>query len=90
MTTHLTEQQIDTLLDHLSSDDDFRARFQQAPRDAMASIGLVSADHGAVSNEPIKELASKDQIAASREQFKQSLMAAMAPYEPIALDVHGK
>jgi putative modified peptide len=87
MTTHLTEQQIDTLLDHLASDDEFRQAFQQAPRDAMASIGLVAADDANVSNEPINQLASKETIAASRDEMRQSIIVGYYPYIPVTLDV---
>ena len=39
----LSDDTADRLLDLLSTDDDFRAKFQQDPRSALASIGHAPA-----------------------------------------------
>lgn len=88
MTNRLNDKNVDMLLDKLSSDDDFRQRFQANPREAMASIGLADASDESISNAPIGNLPSKSDIASSRDQLRAKLMVAMDPFVPITLDMH--
>jgi putative modified peptide len=71
---------VDALLDKLSSDDDFRSRFQADPRAALASLGDEDARQaapgapGAWSCCAVTELASKESITSSREDLKKQLL----------------
>jgi putative modified peptide len=88
----LSEDTVDTLLDKLSSDDDFRATFSKDPRAALASVGhKPSADtsvaEGAWMCMGVSQLASKEAIKASRDALRQQLLSAKAGYNPISLEV---
>ena len=88
----LSEDTVDTLLDKLSSDDDFRAQFQKDPRQALASVGhKPSADasvaEGAWMCMDVKQLASKEAIKASRDALRTQLLAEKAAQNPISLEV---
>lgn len=68
---------IDTLLERLSEDDDFRALFVADPLEALASIGHQSPEsiRGVAGEDPgmccqVGRLASKEAIAAAAEQIR--------------------
>jgi putative modified peptide len=88
----LSEVQADTLLDKLSSDDDFRGLFQKDPRAALVAIGHEPAADGKVSQGAwmcmsVRELASKEAIKASRDELRKQLVSAMGGQHPISLEV---
>lgn len=89
----LSETSVDTLLDKLSSDDDFRKQFQANPRKALAAVGHKPAskakdtDSGLWSCLQTTQLASKDAIKASRELLRKQLLSSQATYHPITLEV---
>lgn len=68
-----------TLLDKLSSDDQFRTQFQNDPASALKSLGLPG--HLAECCKG-KTLASKEQLAASRDAITGLLT------QKLALNVH--
>lgn len=76
---------VDLLLERLSTDDDFRAVFQTNPAQALASLGVGQATEGASAPpEPgdnyycmtSTNLASKEEIAATRALLQKHLAAA--------------
>jgi putative modified peptide len=82
---------IDALLDKLGSDDKFRELFQSNPRAALAAVGHAEARDGGPSEGlwrcvAVKELASKEQIQASRDKLRSQLLSAQASYHPITLE----
>lgn len=68
----LTPQIAERLLHLLSTDDEFRDRFKSDPTTTLMSLGH------AVSSEaicgPVRNLASKDEFANSREELKSCLV----------------
>lgn len=82
---------VDALLDKLSSDDDFRARFQADPRAALASLGdeearSAPADaRGAWTCCTVTTLASKEHIRASRKELRDQL-STEGVYSPFNLE----
>jgi putative modified peptide len=84
----LSEATVDTLLDKLSSDDDFRGLFQASPRRALASLGHDAAasakenDVGAWTCMTTAPLASKQEIAASRQLLRNQLLTSAASQSP--------
>lgn len=91
----LSEDTVDALLDKLSSDDDFRARFQKDPRQALASVGHAAArdagvEDGAWACMSVNQLASKEAIKASRDALRTQLLAEKAAQPPISLEVAAK
>lgn len=86
----------DRLLDLLSSDDAFRARFQQSPRDALEAIGYQSpapAKMTACGAVPlplpealvdcrVNELATKEAISAARSEILAMLTSGLAQTAP--------
>jgi putative modified peptide len=88
---NLSDETADRLLDKLSTDDEFRAQFQRNPRKALASVGhKAAADEsvksGAWSCMAVSELASKEAIAASRDELRKQLIQAQAGAHPITLE----
>ncbi len=87
----LSEAIVDSLLDKLGSDDEFRDLFQANPRQALASLGhqaaasAKDADAGAWACMATAPLASKSAIKASQVALRQQLLSAMAVYTPIHL-----
>ena len=82
---------IDALLDKLGSDDKFRELFQTNPRAALASVGHGEAREGGAKEGlwmcvATRELASKEQIKASREVLRNQLLSEQASYHPITLE----
>lgn len=87
----LTDDTADRLLDKLSTDDEFRAKFQQDPRAALASIGHEPAAdpnvvEGAWTCCNVDALASKEDIAKARGQLRSMLVSSQMGYQPIALE----
>lgn len=84
-TTHATldHDTADRLLELLGSDDEFRNSFHANPAKALASIGYAPAARSAASSElsqgdaffcmTAQQLASKDEINASRDQLRTYL-----------------
>lgn len=68
----------DKLLDLLSSDDNFRDRFQQDPADALASVGHAdpTAAVAGASCLCVSTLAPKEEIQASRDLLRGYLTSA--------------
>lgn len=88
---NLSAEQADLLLDKLSNDDAFRTLFAQDPRRALASIGHAEAAttataRGAWMCMSVKQLASKEAIAASRDALRKQLVSAQAGQNPIHLE----
>lgn len=82
---------VDTLLDKLSSDDDFREHFLRSPGDALQELGYAPAAAGMAGFAPestahlgaaaclsVSQLASKEAIRAAREDLQGFLTAALA------------
>jgi putative modified peptide len=91
----LSEDTVDSLLDKLATDDDFRATFSKDPRAALAAVGhKPSADasvaEGAWMCMGVNQLASKEAIKASRKALREQLLASKAAYSPISLEVAKK
>lgn len=87
----LADDTADRLLDLLSTDDDFRAKFQQDPRAALASIGHApAADQNVVEGAwmccKVASLASKEDIARARGQLRSMLVSSQMGYQPISLE----
>jgi putative modified peptide len=86
----------DKLLHKLSTDDDFRAAFEQNPRAALSSIGHDTPEEhvGVEGKDPVMHfatlkggLASKQKIAAAKEQLASdpdSKVAAFFPFQVCA------
>ncbi|GAB2500476.1 NHLP-related RiPP peptide [Arenimonas alkanexedens] len=87
MANKLSEKTVDVLLDKLSSDDDFRARFQKNPREATRSLGTGDPAVDTLPEAPIAELADKKSLSASRDKVRESLVSAAYPFQPIHLDM---
>jgi putative modified peptide len=91
MTFKLSEAIVDSLLEKLGSDDEFRTLFQANPRQALASLGHQAAasakdtDAGAWTCMATAPLASKSAIKASHVELRRQLLSAMAVYTPIHL-----
>jgi putative modified peptide len=86
----LSEAIVDSLLDKLGNDDEFRTLFQANPRQALASLGHQPAsdkgiDAGAWTCMAAAPLASKSAIKASQAALRQQLLTQMAVYSPIHL-----
>lgn len=87
MSKKLSERTIDALLDALSNDDGFRARFQASPRAATASLATDDDAVATLPESPIPALASKEDFRRSRGVVRQRLIDARSPFEPISLEV---
>ena len=64
----LSEKTVDALLDKLSSDDDFRARFQANPREATRSLGTQDPAVDSLPDSPMPGLADKGALRGSRRR----------------------
>ena len=90
MPNKISPKIVEALLDKLSSDDDFRTRFQADPRAALASLGDVDARNaapgapGAWACCAVTKLASKEAIAASRAELTKQLTSE-AMFTPFKL-----
>jgi putative modified peptide len=87
----LPTQVITALLDLLVEDDDFRARFESAPRAALRELGYETpeAQRDVPGADPILAfahfhggLASKEKIAAGRERWLAQLSAGLRIFGP--------
>ena len=83
----LAENTVDALLDRLSSDDDFRARFQRNPRAATQSLGTSDPAADALPEAPIPSLADKDKFKRARVAVRKQLLEAQGPFNPITLEI---
>lgn len=68
----LSNEKIDELLELLANDDDFRERFSAAPEEALKQIGWTGDSPACMQ---VETLASKEQIAAARDQLGKQFMA---------------
>ncbi|OHE84806.1 MAG: hypothetical protein A2579_10300 [Lysobacterales bacterium RIFOXYD1_FULL_69_11] len=96
MTAPLEARIADRLLDLLSTDDSFRDRFQRDHLSALAEIGYVPQEPGAMTAcglavaaqpEPfaeckVRQLASKEVIAEAREGIRNMLLRGLAHTTP--------
>jgi putative modified peptide len=75
----ISNKLVDVLLDKLSSDNAFRALFETDPRAALASLGDQEAQSAAPGARgvwtclAVSQLASKEHIAASRQELRRQL-----------------
>lgn len=83
----LSEKTVDALLDKLSSDDDFRARFQANPRAATRSLGTGDEAVDNLPETPIARLDSKEAFSQSQGQVRKQLVESRSPFVPITLDI---
>ena len=83
----LAENTVDALLDRLSSDDDFRARFQRNPRTATQSLGTNDAAADVLPDAPIASLADKGTFHRARNAVRKQLLEAQGPFNPITLEI---
>ena len=67
---------VDTLLEALSNDDDFRALFVRDPRAALAKAGHVADDQDALRCLQFTTLASKQELAEARKALRSHLLDA--------------
>jgi putative modified peptide len=92
MAFQLSHKTVNTLLDKLSSDDDFRTLFQKSPREALAQCGHKAAIQsndlasGAWACCATNQLASKEVIAKSRDALRTQLLTQQARMNPITLE----
>ena len=77
--TSLTLEVVDKLLDKLSTDDEFRADFQNDPQAAIIQLGAPADFQCGVC---FTQLASKDQIQRTRDALRVQLLglAEMSQY----------
>jgi putative modified peptide len=90
MSFKMPEAIIDSLLDRLGTDDEFRACFAADARTALVSLGFAPAAdssivRGAWTCIQVTELASKEAIQASREIIRRQLVLQSAAQMPISL-----
>jgi putative modified peptide len=89
MAMKLPEDLAEQLLSKLESDDAFRDLFTESPRKAMASLGFAPAssatdtDRGLWACCKVTELASKEQIKASRSTLRTQLVSGQTALQPI-------
>lgn len=86
----LSEKTVDTLLDKLSCDDDFRELFQKNPREALAAVGHAPAADSSVSEGAwmcmsVSQLASKETIKSSHAELRKQLITSQGMYQPVNL-----
>jgi putative modified peptide len=84
---NLSEKTANALLDKLSSDDEFRARFQKNPREATRSLGIEDDAIDSLPEAPMPNLADKKTLASSRDSLKDQLVSSGFPFMPIHLDM---
>ena len=82
----LSEKTVDALLDKLSSDDDFRARFQANPREATRSLGTQDPAVDSLPDSPMRGLTDKGALRGSRDKFRRTLVESSYPFNPVNLD----
>lgn len=66
---------VNTLLDKLANDDDFRAQLLAQPAETLASIGITA---GAGDIPELRTLPSKDVIQANRDAMQEKLGSPVA------------
>jgi putative modified peptide len=91
MSFKLPEPVVDSLLDKLANDDDFRELFTSDTRGALASLGYAQAMDRSVTQGiwfclKVESLASKDAIRAGMEQLRLQFTTAFIPLMPFALE----
>lgn len=85
MSQPLSSTTADALLDKLSSDDAFRARFQANPREATRSLGTNDPAVDFLPEGPMTDLADKQALTGARKHFRKALVESWAPFEPVSL-----
>ena len=88
----LSEAVVDSLLEKLSSDEEFRTLFQASPRQALASLGHEAAANAKEGDAGVwtcmaaaSPLASMEKIGKSRALLRNQFLSAQATYLPIHL-----
>ena len=84
-TAPLDPQTADRLLDLLSTDDAFRTLFRRDPRQALKQVGFVNDTDLASPRDcffEIQTLASKESIAAARDEIRLMLTRGLAQTSP--------
>jgi putative modified peptide len=74
---------VDELLDRLANDDGFRAAFAADPAAALASLGAQ--DLSLAPCMEVEELASKEAIAAARDELREQLILGTLGLQPVRL-----
>lgn len=87
MSSQLSEQTVDALLDKLAEDDDFRSRFMANPKAATVSLDTQDPATDSLSEKPIARLAPKEAIRKSRAVIRRTLLASKSPFEPISFEI---
>ncbi|MBV7534728.1 NHLP-related RiPP peptide [Duganella sp. sic0402] len=70
-----SQDAVNTLLNKLANDDDFRAQLLEQPTAALTSIGITA---GAGDIPDVRTLPSKDVIQANREALQEKLGSPVA------------
>lgn len=86
----LPPQVVDALLDRLASDDAFREHFARAPDQALRTLGFEFPAGLDCCREPVKQLASKETIAATRDALRDELVGSELSQGPNSLDLGPK
>ena len=91
MSFRLPDTIVDKLLDRLATDDDFRLRFTEDTRDALASLGFAPAldrtvERGIWFCLQVQSLASKEAIRSGRDALRLRLTTNFIPLMPFALE----
>jgi putative modified peptide len=91
MSFQLPEPIVDSLLDKLANNDDFRGLFTTDTRAALASLGYAPAMDRSVTQGiwwclQVDSLASKEAIRAGMKELRQQFTTAYIPLMPFALE----
>jgi putative modified peptide len=94
MSFQLPPSVVDSLLDRLGNDDDFRDQFRADPRSALASLGFSPAADPSIKQGiwacmAVNELASKHAIRATRDQLREQLSRKVM-FTPFFLEVQSR
>lgn len=92
MSFHLPVSIVDSLLDKLGSDDEFRVTFLSDPRAALASLGFAPASDPQIAQGrwfclAVDELASKEAIRQSHEEIRRQLVSQDGVFFAFSLGV---
>lgn len=78
----LDSKTADKLLELLSTDDDFRNLFVVDRQAALASIGYPEPDNATIQCTSVTAIASKEEIAAARQELKHHLTSQLSLSDP--------
>lgn len=74
----LDTQTADKLLELLSTDDDFRELFVKDRQAALKNVGYPEYTNATVQCTSVEQMASKEEIAAARDELKSHLTSSAA------------